>query len=90
MSQKVRPGQLCDDVARRRRGFGVPKCTTQPQRHPGPTSACTTSLSAGNAAPGPLSDQPPSGHISCSGQRCDCSDLPFKKKFKIYSTILHT
>ena len=52
MSQKVLPGQLTVEVARSLRGFATPRCTTHPQRQPGPTSAITSGLSAGREAEG--------------------------------------
>ncbi|PSN36274.1 hypothetical protein C0J52_19940 [Blattella germanica] len=51
-SQNVLPGQLMVDVARSRRGFAIPRCTTQPQRQPIPTSATTSGLSTGRDTEG--------------------------------------
>ena len=73
-SQKVLPGQLTVDVARILPGLATPTCTTQPQRHPGPTSATTAGWSAGRDGDGDskqLQDSDPTPQLSV------CRDGPW-------------
>ena len=73
-SQKVLPGQLTVDVARILPGLATPTCTTQPQRHPGPTSATTPGWSAGRDGDGDskqLQDSDPAPQLSV------CTDGPW-------------
>jgi len=44
ISQNERPGQLCVAPAMILLGFEEPRCTMQPQRHPGPISWLTSVL----------------------------------------------
>ena len=73
-SQKVLPGQLTVDVARILPGLATPTCTTQPQRHPGPTSATTPGWSADRDGDGDskqLQDSDPAPQLSV------CRDGPW-------------